>query len=416
MFVPRRLGDHLRRLARSFPVLLLTGPRQVGKTTLLRHLGDAETPARRYVSLDEAVPRQLALEEPELVLQRYPAPVIIDEVQHAPGLLAALKPLADRSTRSGRHGGWWLTGSQHFPLMREVSESLAGRVGVVAMLGLSQAEESLRRLDTAPFRPDRLEANRESPSGETPTELLDVFERIVRGSFPRLVHPDAPPIESFYGSYVQTYIERDVRALLSITDLAAFQRFLRVAAARTGQLLNYSDLARDVGIAVSTAREWLHLLEATYQVLLLRPYYANIGKRQVKTPKLYFLDTGLVCYLTGWRSAETASSGAMAGALLETQVVAEIVKSYWHSGREAPVWFFRTRDGKEVDLLIAEDGQLFPVEVKLTARPSTTRDLRGIRALERTGAPVGHGALVCLIRDGVPLSATVDAVPAGQFA
>jgi predicted AAA+ superfamily ATPase len=355
------------------------------------------------VSLDEYGPRALALEDPNLFLQRYPPPVTIDEVQHAPELLGRIKPVVDRSSQMG---DFWLTGSQQFPLMQSVSESLAGRVGVINMIGLSRAEENGARVPAEAFRPDRVG----SPGDESSFELLDVFERIVRGQMPRQAHADAPPMEQFWGAYLQTYIERDVRSLLNIANLAAFQRFLRVSAARVGQLLNYSDLARDTGIAVSTAREWLHLLETTHVVTLLRPYFKNLTKRQIKTPKLYFTDTGLVAYLTGWRSAETAASGAMAGALFECYVLAEILKSYWHRGREAPIWYFRTKEKKEVDLVIEEDGLLFPVEVKLTASPSR-KHLTGISSLQATGASLGRAALVCLVRESVPLADAIDAVP-----
>lgn len=392
-------------------MLLLTGSRQVGKTTLLRHLAAREDPPRRYVSLDEIGAQEMAREDPELFLQRYPPPVVIDEVQLVPGLLSRLKPAVDLRPEMG---GYWLSGSQHFPLMREVSESLAGRVGIVEMLGLSQAEEGGIPPSRLPFRPDRAVAK---PAAVAPPRLalLDLFERIVRGSFPRFVHDDAPPVEAFHGSYLQTYVERDVRAMLNIVDLAAFRRFLRLAAARVGQLLSYSDLARDTGISVSTAREWLHLLEATYQIYLLRPFYRNLNKRQIKTPKLYFRDTGLACHLTGWKTAETAASGAMAGHLLECYVISELLKSYQHRGREAPIWFFRTKEKHEVDVVIEEDGKLFPIEIKLTASPGR-KDLRGIRTLERTGAELGQGALLCFVEKPYALSRTVEALPVDYLA
>jgi len=407
MYVKRYLEDTILRLSRSFPVVLVTGARQVGKTTLLQHLGRAQDPPRNYVSLDELGPQLAANEDPALFLQRYPPPLVVDEVQHAPQLLAALKPVVDKS---GAMGDYWLSGSQQFPLMREVSESLAGRVGIVELGGLSQAEEAGVERAELPFRPDRAGDARAGPR-----TLLPLFERLLRGSFPRFVRPDPPPIDTFYGTYLATYVERDVRSMLSVSNLAAFRRFLRLAAARVGQLLNYSDLARDAGVAPSTAREWLHILEATYQVYLLRPYFENVGKRQIKTPKLYFRDPGLAAYLTHWTSAETAAAGAMAGPLFECYVIAEILKSYQHRGREAPIFFYRTKERQEVDVLIAEDGKLFPLEIKLKATP-TRADLRGIRALQRTGAPLGPGAVLCLTQEPYPLATDVDALPASAIA
>ncbi|MBN1771335.1 MAG: ATP-binding protein [Deltaproteobacteria bacterium] len=407
MYIGRHLERVVRRVSRSFPVVLVTGPRQVGKTTMVRAMGEAEVPARGYVSLDEFGPLELSQSDPELFLQRYAAPVTVDEVQRAPGLLRAIKAAVDREARPG---GYWLTGSQSFPLMGAVSESLAGRVAVLNLLGLSQAEAAGVPAAEASFRPDRATGVASGVS----SEFGPVFERVVRGAFPRLRHDDAPDAPTFYGSYVQTYLERDVRSVLRVSDLAAFRRFLRIAAARVGGLLDLSDLARNTGIAVSTAKEWMGVLEATHQVYLLRPYFEKIAKRQIRTPKLYFADTGLVCHLTGWTSAQAAGSGAMAGALLENYVVAEILRSRLHRGETEPIWFYRDKERREVDVVIAEDGVLYPVEVKLTASP-TQADARGIAALSRTKAKLGHGAVVCLAPERIPLTPTIDVLPVGHI-
>ena len=383
--------------------MLVTGPRQVGKTTLLEYLGKKETPRRNYVSLDEFGPRTLANQDPELFLERYSPPLTIDEIQYAPALLQRLKVLVDRSKKNGQY---WLTGSQHFTLMQGVSESLAGRVAIVKLLGLSQGEEYKLIDNGKAFRPDRpIFLSKHRPVG---TEAL--FERIVRGTFPTFMHKDVPPIQTFHGSYLHTYIERDVRNILNIANLSAFEKFIRLAAARSGQLLNLSDLARDAQIAVSTAKEWLGILEASFQVYLLKPYFQNISKRQIKTQKLYFLDTGMVCYLTGWHNAEVASRGAMAGSLLENYVVSEIIKSYWHRGLEAPIYFWLTKEKEEVDLIIEEEGTLFPVEIKLTMRPDKNA-IKSMMRLKKISKKVGHGAVVCLAESQYPLSSDVEVVP-----
>ncbi len=401
MFIPRTLERALGEISNFFPVLLLIGARQVGKTTLLKHLLEKENSYRTYVSLDEFGARTLALEDPELFFERYSPPVAIDEIQYAPILLERIKVLVDRKRKPGL---FWLTGSQHFALMKGLSESLAGRVGILRLFGLSQ-EEEYQTPRPGPFLP---KASLKNPL--VPLKPLEIFHRLVRGTFPALAISKDSPLEIFYSSYLQTYIERDVRQVSSISKLIEFERFLRLCAARVGQLLNFSDLARDTGISVSTAKEWINILVASNQIFLLSPYYTNLTKRQIKTPKLYFWDTGLASYLAGWRDAEAAFEGAMAGALFENYVLVEILKSYFHRAKEPAIYFWRTKDGQEIDFLLEEGGKLYPVEVKLTMRPKREM-LRGFYALRKHVKNLGSGALICLVEEEFPLDKDIFAIP-----
>lgn len=406
MDFPRLLARHVQQAAGQFPVLLVTGARQVGKTTLLRSLCGAE---RSYVTLDDPLALGLAREDPALFLQRFATPVLIDEIQYAPALLPHIKMAVDQARRPGM---FWLTGSQPFHLMKGVSESLAGRVAVVQMLGFSRREALARGGEAVPpFLPvpDVLESLRTSAE---PLDVAALYAMIWRGSFPAIVTNTQMDRDLFYASYLQTYVQRDVRDLARVGDEMAFLRFLRAAAARTGQMLNMADLARDADVAPNTAKNWLSILEASGLVYLLQPWHTNVTKRLVKTPKLYFLDTGLCAYLTQWSSPETLEAGAMSGAIFETWVVTELLKSYWHNGKQAPFYYFRNKDQREVDVLIERDGVLYPVECKKSASPS--RDaLAGVSALERLGVPVGSGAVICMVPTLLPLSRKVTAVPVG---
>lgn len=402
---PRALESACLRAAEQFPVLMITGPRQVGKTSLLQHL---RRPDRSYVSLDDMNARSLANSDPALFLQRFPPPVLIDEVQYAPSLFSAIKLLVDQDPTPGRV---WLTGSQSFPLMKGISESLAGRVAILNLLGFSAREADRRAIDVPPFLPSGASVAARADSADA-TDLYAVYRRIWTGSFPALVTGQAYDRDLFYRSYVQTYLQRDVRDLLWVGDLDTFMRFLKAVAARTGQLLNYTDLARDCVISVNTARTWMGVLQASYQVLLLPAWHTNLSKRLYTTPKLHFLDTGLCAYLTEWASPGTLSSGAMAGAILESFVVAEVVKSWWNHGKDPSLYHYRDKDGKEVDLIIAHDGCLYPIEVKraATIRPS---DVASFAVLERRGASIAAGAALSLSADRVPINRSADNIPIG---
>ncbi len=399
----RTLESACRYAAEQFSVLLITGPRQVGKTSLLEHIRGWD---RAYVTLDDMNLRGLAKGDPALFLQRFPPPVLIDEVQYAPELFPAIKLAVDRNPTPG---SIWLTGSQSFPLMKGVSESLAGRVAVLNLLGFSAREADARSIDLPPFlsTPAILKKRAASPF---PTDMRSVYERIWRGSFPALLTGRVKDRDLFFRSYVQTYLQRDVRDLLKVGDLDSFMRFLKATAARTGQLLNYSDLARDCNVSVNTARNWMGVLQASHQVMLLPAWHSNLSKRLYNTPKLHFLDTGLCAYLTEWSSPDTLAAGAMSGAILESYAVAEILKSWWHTGKEPALYHYRDKDGREIDVLIAHDGLLYPIEIK-KAGVIRSSDASAFQLLQLRGAKQGPGVVLSLVSESVPLDRSSTSFP-----
>ncbi len=396
------------KASNSFPVLMVTGPRQIGKTTLLQRCSE---PSRRYVTLDDLNERSLAKSDPELFFKRNPPPILIDEVQYAPELFSYIKIICDRERKNGL---FWLTGSQKFHLMKNISESLAGRVAILDLLGLSQAEIFNYAQDSQPLLPTPEWLNNARENAQKDFELLEVYKRIWTGSFPKIVLQSETDRDLFYASYVQTYIQRDVREITNITNETGFYNFLRAAAARTGQLLNYADLARDADINHRTVKDWLNILETSGIIYLLRPYHNNVVNRLIKTPKLYFLDTGLCSYLTRWQSVESLEAGAMSGHILETYVFTEILKSYWHNGKEAYFNFYRDKDDKEVDLIIDQNNTLYPIEMKKTANPSANAP-SNFKFLSGLQQNIGHGMVVCLTQKDIPLSRDVDAVPVGYL-
>ncbi len=403
MYRHRTLETYLSRVSNQFPVLLVTGARQVGKSTLLRKLAE---PGRTIVTLDDPLVLNLARSDPALFFQRFTPPLVIDEIQYAPGLLPYIKMQVDLSQKPGL---FWLTGSQQFHLMKGVSESLAGRIGIVQLLGLSRAELAGRGLNASPFIPTVEELEKRSSLAE-PLLLNDLYRMIWLGGFPPIALNAITDRSLYYGSYVQTYLQRDVHDLARVGDEMAFFRFLRASAARTGQLLNVADLARDADVAVNTAKSWLAILLASGVIYLLEPYHTNLTKRMVKAPKLYFLDTGLCSYLTEWSSPETLEAGAMSGAILETWIMSELLKSYLHNGQRAPFYYYRDKDQKEIDLLIVRDGTIYPLEFKKTASPGQ-KDVQHFRLLGKLNMPTGFGGVICLTETYLPLTESAASIP-----
>ena len=403
-YITRAMESRLLEASSQFPVLLVTGPRQTGKTTLLKHLKDD---SRGYVSLDSMPARLLAREDPELFLQRFPPPLIIDEIQYAPGLLSAIKLTCDAS---GTKGLFWLTGSQQFQLMRGVTESLAGRVAILTLNGLSERETSRSLSDPSPFLPRAFGQARKGTIYDEPS----LFRRILTGSYPAPLSGEVKDLELFYGSYVRSYLERDLRELSQIGSLESFYIFLKVLAARTGTTLNMSEISRDCAVSVPTVKHWISVLVASSLVYLLRPYASNRGSRLIKSPKLYFLDTGLCAHLAGYTSPQTLAAGPLRGAIFETWCVSEALKSWWYALKDPPVYYYRDKDGAEIDLLFEAEGGLYPVEIKLGASPK--RDwVRHFGAMERLGFPIMSGAVLCLVQEAFPIDRQNTALPAGSI-
>jgi predicted AAA+ superfamily ATPase len=352
--------------------------------------------------------RELALEDPALFLELHAPPVLIDEIQYAPSLLPSIKMVVDQT---GRTGGFWLTGSQQFRLMKGLSETLAGRAGILHLLGLSMRERHHRPTDIPPLLPGPEGWKGRSETGMRLTHA-SLFHGLWMGGFPALVAGPARDRDLFFSSYLQTYLERDVRDLAQVGNRTSFLRFVRACAARTAQMLNLSELARDADVSVPTARNWLSILEASLLVMLVQPYHSNLTRRLIKTPKLYFLDTGLCAYLTAWSSPASLSAGAMAGAMFETHVLGELMKGWWGRARTPELFYFRNKDGREIDFVLIHDRKVYAIEAKASASPK--RDwAAAFSSLSQTGLEMAYGSVVCLCRERVPLGERIDAIPVG---
>lgn len=388
-YIKRQLQDSVLRLSKQFPVILLTGPRQVGKTTMLAELMKSEQKKREYVTLDDLNERAMAKNDPALFFQIHRPPILIDEVQYAPDLFPYVKIEADRAHTPG---DFWLTGSQLYKLMQGVQESLAGRVALLNLFPLSQSE--VEGWDESPFTVE-LDELVKRKSSVHPSAAPETFQRIWRGGMPAILSGAVTDRDVFYSGYLSTYLERDIRDLSEGIDSLKFLRFITAVAARTGQLLNYKGIADDADIDQATAKGWLNILETLGIIFYLHPYSGNVLKRTIKTPKLYFYDTGLVCYLTKWSTSAVTMDGAMSGALYENYVVSEIIKSYRHNAKTPYLYYYRDKDGREIDLLIEADGKLHPVEIKKTAHPEK-RMTAAFSVIDKAHLQRGTGVVICL--------------------
>ncbi|MDR3296217.1 MAG: ATP-binding protein [Clostridiales Family XIII bacterium] len=385
-YIKRDIEKTILEVSQSYSAVLLTGPRQVGKTTTLRRIADEN---RRHVTLDDMESRRMARSDPELFLDINPAPLLIDEVQYAPELFSYIKIAIDNGARPG---SFWMTGSQAFRLMELAQESLAGRAAILKMSSLSQ-HEIYGNGGHPPFEPS-FDNVKTRAKNAAQTDTKGQYERVWRGSMPSFVSGKYPNREVFYSSYVNSYIERDIGDMMSKVDALQFADFIRAAACRAGQMLNTHDIALDIGVTDDTARRWLQMLEKSGVIFFLRPYSNNLLKRTVKMPKMYFFDTGLVAYLTKYGSSEILMNGAINGAILENYVVAEIIKSYTNNGAECFVHYYRDKDNKEVDLILESGGELHPLEIKKTASPAPEL-VRTFAVLDKGSVPRGNGAIIC---------------------
>ena len=400
MALNRTASGYLKYLSGHFPCVVVTGARQTGKTTLIKAFASSIQNIQ-YVTLDYPQLRSLAKTDPELFLQQYKQPLIIDEIQYAPELLPYIKIKIDED----RHNGmYFLTGSQMFRLMKNVSESLAGRAGLLQLYGFTRAE-------TMGYK-EKIFIPSKNLVPNTSEDITSIFDKIFRGSMPQMVVDETLTTESFFGEYVQTYLERDIRELIEIKNEHKFLQFISCVASRTGQELNLSDIAKDVGIDAKTCDSWLSLLVTSGIVFLLQPYSGNTIKRIVKRPKIYMMDTGLACYLSLWNNPRALEVSAMAGNIFETYVISEIIKTYTNAGLDVRSRFsyYRDNNGKEIDFLIEENNVLYPVEIKKSANPGKD-SLKNFSVLKSLNKAIGTGCVICLSQFVLPLDENNCLIP-----
>lgn len=406
MYITRHLEPVVARIAKRKPVLVLTGARQVGKSTMLKEVYHDIN----YVTLNRPLVRESAKENPSLFFDANKSPIIVDEIQKAAELFDYIKDIVDEDNKKGQ---FYLTGSQSIKLMQNVSESLAGRAGIIRMLGLSIRELAGSKYRN-PFLPTKtqMDGMGKSPFKFDYTKLISIIHK---GFFPELheTESDLHDWSDYYSSYFQTYIEKDIKDVLNIQDESAFVKFVKAVASLTGEMLNMTTIAEMCGKDVKTVRAWLSVLESSGLVYLLEPYANNFNKRLVKTPKLYFLDTGLACWLLGWNTPEQMVNGAMWGHIFESFVFAEILKSYYNDGIvKPPLYYYRDQDKNEIDLLISEGELLYPVEIKTTSDPTKSM-IRAFRCIDNIPTKkAGTGAIICLAKELLPLADNVWMMPA----
>ena len=406
MLIERAIKDTILETSETFPVVLLTGLRQVGKSTLLESLAE---PSRKRVTLDNPTVRALAKNDPELFLQRYAPPVLIDEVQYAPELFPYIKILVDKRKQNG---DFWLAGSQMFRTMKNVTETLAGRAGIIPILGLSNSEIN-------GFRPGAFSADPQALLNRLlvakSMNVTEIFERIFRGSMPRLYENSRVNLNTYFESYLDTYISRDIRDLTQVGDESTFLKFVKVVAARTATNLNYDALATETGVSGPTAKSWLSILVTSGIVTLIEPYFNNALKRVIKAPRMYFSDTGLCAHLMGWGSPEVLEGSSMSGEFFETWVVMEVYKSFLNAGIRPPLYFYRDSNRKEIDLIIYQNGTVHPLEIKKGSAPKDAiRNFSVLNPIQESEikTEIGDGGVICLASDVIPINARNNYIPA----
>ena len=394
--IKRDIDEKFKKISETRKVVLITGARQVGKSTFVKSIKENN---REYVDLADWNLRTLANEDPLLFLQRYNGKLIIENVQYAPALLSYIKMEVDKSNEKGKY---WLTGSQRFELMKNVSESLAGRISILEMSSLSLAEKM--GFSSKLFNPEHIESNID-------LDINDVFKNIFEGGMPEYVAQNIDR-NTFFEDYITTYLERDVRDLAQVGDLLKFKKFLVAVAARNGETLNYSSLSEDADIDANTAKRWISILEASDIIYLLQPYFTKKLNRAVKTPKIVFLDTGLCAYLCGWNSVETLMNASTSGHFLETFVISELIKNKRNNKETLNygIYFYRDKDQKEIDLIIEKDDIIYPFEIKKTANPKLSM-LNNFKILENKNFKIGNGGLLCFYPDTIPLNEKYSSYP-----
>lgn len=402
-YIHRTLERKFLKMSSFFKAVLVTGARQVGKTTMLKHLAENEN--RTYVSMDNQMARSLAKTDPVLFFQMYKPPIIIDEIQKAPELFEQIKIMCDETDQRGL---FWLTGSQQYHMISNIRETLAGRIGILELYSLSKNEtDNIIFQNELDFTLDCL-LERQKVSGKN--DITDIFDHIWRGGMPAALDADEEQRQEYFNSYIETYLMRDVSEEGGITDTVRFRRFLNACAALTAEQVNYSTLAEAADISQPTAKAWLLLLESLGIIYLLKPFANNEIKRLAKTPKLYFCDTGLCAYLSMWLTSDTLMNGAASGHYFENYVVAELLKNYSYSQSKVNLTYYRDSNAKEIDVLIEENGRIHPLEIKKSANPNR-REIKKYEVLEKTGMQTGAGGIICMCEEVIPINSRNSFIP-----